>query len=355
MTRFATWPAWRARLLLALVVAFVVLGSGRYQRPAVVYPVRHRDVNLYQDIAARVRSGEGYYAAALTEHRAHDAPTNPALAFREPTLAWIIAALGPATTRVVLIGAAAIIGALFWWALGLETTIWTLLAAALLQLTALVLVVAPAIFYMHEIWASLLIVLSLALYRMGLTWSAIVAAFLACTIRELAVPFLLAMGAFALLERRYREFAGWTGALVAFCALYAIHVSLTAHALTAQDTVSPGWVKFGGIPFAVETLRVNTALLFLPRWVAAICGALTLIGLAGARDPWLNRIGLVVGGYLVAFMIVGRPANYYWGMLIAPLVPVGLAFVLPALLELLRSAAKVLPARRRPGRSPHTR
>jgi hypothetical protein len=341
MTRFATWPAWAARALLALVVAFVVLGSAPYQRPVVVNPLRpgDRDVYLYRDIAARVRAGEGYYPAALAEHRAHGAPTYPAQAFREPTLAWFIAALGPATARVALIGVAVITGALFWWALGLETTIWTLLAAAVLQLSALVIVVAPDVFYIHEVWASLLIALSLALYRMRMTWPAIAAAFLACAIRELAVPFLLAMGAFALLERRYREFAGWAGAFVAFCALYSVHVSLTAHALTAQDTASPGWVRFGGIPFTVETLRVNPVLLFLPRWVAAICGALALIGLAGARDPWLNRIGLVVGGYLVAFMIVGRPENYYWGLLIAPLVPVGLVFALPALLGLVRQGA----------------
>jgi len=36
-----------------------------------------------------------------------------------------------------------------------------------------------------------------------------------------------------------------------------------------------------------------------------------------------RRLAFVLGGYFALFTIVGRPDNWYWGRLIAPLRPLG--------------------------------
>ncbi|GJE26728.1 hypothetical protein [Methylobacterium organophilum] len=55
---------------------------------------------------------------------------------------------------------------------------------------------------------------------------------------------------------------------------------------------------------------------------------------------------LVVGGYLCAFMLVGRPDDTYWILMVGPLLMPGLAFA-PAALRDLGCAA--LPRRRGAG------
>jgi hypothetical protein len=37
-------------------------------------------------------------------------------------------------------------------------------------------------------------------------------------------------------------------------------------------------------------------------------------------------------------MIIGRPDNFYWAIMLAPLLPIGLAFAPAALRDLIRSA-----------------
>jgi hypothetical protein len=71
-------------------------------------------------------------------------------------------------------------------------------------------------------------------------------------------------------------------------------------------------------------MKWNGVLFTAPNWPAAVLAPLVLLGLAGAGGPLADRIALVVVGYTCAFMIVGRTDNAYWGLMIAPIWPIGL-------------------------------
>ena len=78
-----------------------------------------------------------------------------------------------------------------------------------------------------------------------------------------------------------------------------------------------------------------------PPWVASLLLCLGLLGLVASRDPWVSRCALTVGGYVLAFLIVGRPDNAYWGDLIGPLLPLGWVLAPMALADLARAAFQV--------------
>ena len=68
---------------------------------------------------------------------------------------------------------------------------------------------------------------------------------------------------------------------------------------------------------------------------------LILIGLIGWRGKVGTRVGLTVGIYVLAFMIVGRGDNNYWGLMFAPLLPLGLLLAPRSLADLLHSTVWV--------------
>lgn len=337
-TYFAGLSRRGALAVFALVVGLLALAAAPYHPRQVAHHARPGDTDrqLYRDIEARVEHGQDYYAAALAEHRAHGAPTHPAMAIREPTLTSIIVGLGgEKPARVALITLALAAAGLTWWTL-LQMGLGGLarLSAVGLQLIAMGHCFAPGGVYSHESWAALLIVASLATYRLGFVPLAFAAALAACLVRELAFPYVLAMAAFAALERRWRELVGWALVAALFAGLYFEHALLAANAPLSTDQDSPGWLWLGGWPFVVEATRNNFLLILFPAWVAGLVAALSLLGLVGARDPWLSRISLIVGGYMAAFMFIGRPDNGAWGLLYAPLLPFGMIYAPAALRDL---------------------
>ncbi len=104
------------------------------------------------------------------------------------------------------------------------------------------------------------------------------------------------------------------------------------------DFVSPGWLGLGGWDFAIATAKWNIVLHELPYPLIALALCLGVIGLAGARDGRARRAAAIVAGYLTGFLVVGRPDNYYWGVLYAPLLPVGLLLAPAAIRDLFRNA-----------------
>ena len=195
-----------------------------------------RDVDLYHAIVERVAHGEDYYAAAAAEHRAHGYPTAPAAVFRQPWLAWILAVLRFDWLRsLALFPLVASIAILFYRSL-LRTGLSPAQRVGCFAIFAsgLGIGVMRGAAYQHESWAGLLIALSLLLYRPGRWGASVCLGLAACFFRELALPYLMAMALFALLERSWRELAAWTVSAVLFCVIFAVHISRAAALLPGR-------------------------------------------------------------------------------------------------------------------------
>jgi hypothetical protein len=296
------------------------------------------DLTLYNTIINRVAAGENYYAAAAEELRKGSYPLRPFVTFRLPTLAWLSAALGPNVMTGLLwllIG-----GAVWaWWQqLGeMGMTLVARTAGLLLVTSGLSLGLQPIYLPLHELWSGVLIAIAFALHRPQRWWPSLILAAMALLVRELALPFVLLMGALALLERRWREGAGWAGLVAGFCVVMMLHASQIGPVVQVNDLQSPGWATLGGPDAFLRVMRLTSGLRIFPD-VAA--NALTLLALFG-WIAWRQRAALIGAllfcGYGLLFMLAGRPDNFYWGLMIAPAFLLGLVAVPAAFRDLTKA------------------
>lgn len=332
-TRFAGLSSGAARAILAILALLVAWGLTHPPLMPSGQPGAG-DAALYRAVAERVGRGEPYHAAAAAEQRLRGYPLRPFTAMRPPLLAEIGAAIGPTGADLLLrllgVATSAAIGMRLFQSLASPTReVAVVLAASSVGM------IAPAgMWVWHELWAGLLVALALAC-RTERRWGAAVFLGLAATlIRELALPFLPLMAVMAVRTGRRGEAVGWAAAFL--CAVLAIagHALLAVQASGPGDAASPGWLAFGGWSFLLTLARHGALLLALPACVTAVALPLALLGWAAWRDPFAERAGATIAVWLCAFLIVGRPDNDYWGFLLAPLLPIGLACALPALRDL---------------------
>ncbi len=299
------------------------------------------DLRLYRIIIERVRHGDNYYVAAVEEQRANSYPVAPGFTVRLPTLAFVSAFLGTGGLIVLqsLLFAAMMLAMLRRLKAEPGAEPFLPLALALLMTG-----IASGLNYrynvLHEIWAAQLIALSLALHRpqQGRWLGALVAAALALAVRELALPFVLLMAAFALWNRRWTELAAWAGLVAVFLILMGIHLHFATAQVRPGDPVSPPWLVLGGLNALTYKVANSTFLSLVPVWIAGPVVVLCLFGWTSWRGPLGNFAALLVLGYSAAFMIAGRDNNFYWGVLITPVLFMGAAFVRLGLPSLWRAA-----------------
>lgn len=336
-------------ILLALLLLIGVglrLGEDRSTRPPTAPGMG--DVDLYRAIDMRVLHGEDYYQAAATEQRARGYPLRPFVTVRLPTLAWITTlAGGPSRVSVIEMLLAAIsVGMTIVRLRKLIRSDWLLALASLLVVTTVTLLSQSALAIWHELWAGLLIALSLACWserRWGLSVALGLAAVL---LRELALPYLVAMAAMAVLERRPREACAWVGAIILFGIALFAHAHAVGALLQATDRASPGWSRMGGWRFDLALVRGTSLLATVPTQVTAILLPVALLGWAAWPSRYAARFGLTLIGWLGAFLLIGRPENFYWGLLMAPLLPIGVVMALPALRDLVHALSRRTPSAR---------
>lgn len=350
---FARLPRWAAAavlVLLAAVMAWSVVAtapvdtaerarSERVQaRPA--HSKGHGDLALYGRIADRVAAGEGYYPAALDEQRSSNYPTRPFVAVRQPTLAWLQAALGVGGVRYLEMGLVlACLLALNARLTGLVALPERLAALVLMTLGGAA-VSVPLAGLIHELWAGLWLTLALLVYRPERWWPALLAAAAAIAVRELAVPFVLLWLAFALAQRRWREAAGVAGLLAVFAAGMGLHAGAVEALRLPGDPASQGWDAFAGYALPLVALARLTGLLLLPLHIAAPIAVLPLVGWLGLG----GRLGLFAAlwfaGLATMIALFARPENFYWAQLGLPAYGIGLAFAPRALAELAGRLAR---------------
>ena len=376
--RFAQWPVVWARALLAGLIILLIAaawvpqtvsnGKGGAQAakvPALLPGKGHairdtskRDVDLalYDRVITRIRHGENYYAFIVSEHRAAHYPVRPGFAVRLPTLAYIDAAMGVDSDKqrpVPMAAAVALmLGVIVAWmgrlkAEGADER-QRLFGGALIFLAAS-LGLNIYFFVLHELWAGMLIALSLGLHRpkpenpaQGKWVAAWLAAALALAIREHALPYVLLMGAMAVWRAHYgqgsrAEAYAWAALVAAFLGGMAWHLHLIAAQTLPSDPIGPSWMAMRCLGGWLSDVVLSSNLRFLPHWLAGPAVILMVFGWAG----WKSEAGLTATllylGYGVLFMAAGRNDNYYWGAMVAPAMFIGLAFVPMALSGLLRA------------------
>ena len=287
------------------------------------------DPELYEILIRKVHAGASYYATAPEELRRDNFPLRPFLAVRPPLLTVALAKLPNALSRqaTLLVLAAATFGAWAWrlWPAYRDDGFRFAWALALL-FSGVSLALAPVTYLFHEAWAGLLIALSIAIRGRRLWIVSVGLGLLAALIRELSFPFLGVMALFAVLERRRGEACAWAGAFGIALVALAQHALAVGAVTSASDPRSPGWLALGGYPFVVKLATYNPLTLGSP-WLAALLLPIALLGLLawrGGGEGRGARAAFIVLGYAIGFCVIGRPNNGYWGLLIAPLWPLGL-------------------------------
>jgi len=347
-SRFASWSAARARMVLALAAALMAAcllspdlrPAEPNAKPSPVIEYADSDLGLYDAIAERVRHGGPYYAVAVEEMRARPGyPLRPFVTVRPPLLATVQAGLPRWATT----------GALYLLVLAV-TLAWVVritdacregaprIVAALLLGGGLFIAVQPFLFFSHELWAGLLIALSLALRRPGRWVEAAAIALVAMLVRELAALYALVMLGFAWREGAWREAAGWAGALAVFAAAAAAHAWAVWQVTGPLDLASDGWTGLNGPWFFAQTIRHATVLEAFPYLLAIPLVVLAGLGWASWRDPAGGRMFTTAAAYALLIALAARLNNFYWGLMIAPVFLVGLAFAPDGVRDLVRAA-----------------
>ena len=345
-TRFEGWSRGPALLVVAVLVAMIAFASWSPERaPAPklrTSQAQHSDLQLYRDIIENVRNGDSYYYAAAREQRAANYPLKPFYTVRLPTHATVYAALGePVMIGVVWALCAALIGT--WWILLKPILPLPLLGASMVLIGGgLGGLLQPMTGLFHESWAALLMALMISLRRPGRAWPALVAGGLALMVRELALPMVLAMGGLALIERRWREAAGWAAIVAIFSGYLALHAYWVGQVVQPQDPASPGWSGLLGVHFALKSVAKVTFGIRLPDALAASLLMLSLFGWASVRASWALRAFLLLLGYGAMLALFARADTFYWALIAAPLSFMGLVF-LPKVVSDLAKAMRRTP------------
>ncbi len=335
----------RAGMVVALLLATLTFslwpaaqGPGAAPGIATATGPHNADLFLYEAITGRVARGEDYYQAAAKELRTRGFPLRPFVTFRLPTLVWIQASLGPLLTMLLYGALVAATLAAWWTRFAGEFAVTKRRGSATLLVGAgLAIAASPGLIQLHELWAGMLIALSFALWRSRRWGVSVAVALLAVLIRELAVPFVLLMMALALWHRRWTEGIAWAGVIAVFAAALLIHQSHVIPHVLPTDPASPGWLTMGGWPTFMRAFRLTSALRVMPAPLGTIGIVLALFGWLSSSSELGRRASLLFVGYGLAFMIAGRPNNFYWGLITAPLFLAGLVYLPQAFTDLVQN------------------
>lgn len=344
-SRYAATSTATARLLLAALALLVLMSWTALIIPD--QPGDGADLQLYRAITDALRHGGSYYSVTADALRSGDYPLRPFVAFPLPTLAVVQSSLPAIATPVLLYLLAG--GVTVAWFARLRAAfrrplaLWT---AMLLLAGGAVAGWQAALVPVHEVWAGLLIALSLARHRPGRFGEAIGWGLAAALISETAALYLLVMLLLAWRDGAGREAGGWAVALAVLALVVAAHAHAVAQVVGPLDPAPSGWSGWSGLlgpGFVVRSWYASTALSLLPLVLAAPLVALALAGWTAWHDPLATRVAATLGTHAVLLALAGRLDLLEGGLVTAPLLLIGLAFAPEGLRDL---GAAVLDRRR---------
>ena len=352
-SRFAGLSKGRARLALVALLLLLAATSTALSVPqpaaASGDPANRADdqtdVVLYESIVDGVRHGGNYYDVTADRLRTGDYPMKPFVTFRLPTLA-MVQAMMPGWAVIGLLYALAA-GVMVAWFVRLRPAFARpppLIVAMVLLAGGMGAFVQSDLAAFHEVWAGLLIALSLALRRPGRWAAAAGVGALAMLIRETAALYVAVMFILALAEGDRKEAAGWAAGVALLALAVIAHAHAVAQVVGPFDPESPGWSGMLGFGFFVEAVTLSTALRLAPLWLAALLMGFTLFGWAAWRDGAGIRAFATFCIYALLISLFGRVDTFYWGLMVAPAILVGLAFAPDGLKDLITAA---FPRRRK--------
>jgi hypothetical protein len=317
------------------------------------------DLALYREMIISVRGGANYYDAAREALPRYGFPIASPLNWRLPTYAWLLSRLpNKCWIQAVLLVLA--VGGL-WLAFIAESRRSSVGQAGLttfLLFSVIRWTFDGEAYLAQEVWAAVLLVISLSAHALavgciseaqctvrsgGWRCLAIVAGLLALFFRELALPFCGIACLLAGWNRRWLEAIAWAAGIAAFYVFFAWHIGQVHAQLVGTEVAAAAglsqWLRFGGLDFVLLTTRMNSLLFAAPACLLWLYLLASLLGLSQRRDESSQLASLATLAYLLAFAFVGRPENFYWGLMTAPLLPWGIAHAPRAIGDLWNAAA----------------
>jgi hypothetical protein len=317
---------WALVAVIGALAAWLLVGvlSTREGGPTVTQE-GGKDLQAYRQIVERVHAGEDYYSAAGDELRSGGYATSSVFNWRLPTSAWLLAALPRPEWGQVLLSLLALAALALAYAADRQQG--SIVGSAVLVVTmagAFLWCVDGDAYFAQELWAGVLIAVSVGAFAVGRRGWGLAAGLAVLPLRELGLPYVLVALVLACREIRWREATTWCVGLAAFAVFFAWHAwQVHQHFTGSEHVQADGWIQFGGPVFVLRTCQMNAWIFRMPTWVAFLYLAASLLGMAAWRGPVKTRVAATVGVYLVAFLVVGKSFNNYWGLLYAPLLPWG--------------------------------
>lgn len=274
------------------------------------------DTGTYANMIVRLRNGEPYYQAWLTEvgpWLAEQGFTPGVFQTRTPWLISILAWLPDWCDWAVLVSIGVVACALLVW----RRSWWTWGAVALVALGPLALLVNFRFVLEFELWAGVLILVSAAAYLRGIRWLGVLGGLLAVACREIAAPYLMLRVFWAWRDRRRGEMLGWGIGLALLTGGWIVHW-LSLPAGTGADCRK--WLYFGGVPQVLAAMRQSNWLLIqLPATFTGLLLFLVLLSPFWSEGREEKRAAIAGVSFVAFFACIGFWTNFYWGLMAAPL------------------------------------
>ena len=325
------------RALLTVLGGLLVFGalvSAPAPPPLSGLPQGAGDVATFRAMQQRLRAGESYYVVFGDELRGRGYHEHSVFNWRTPLLLLALAAVPDSISRSVLVFAGVMLFAATIRVTARES-LWILGSQVMLVGTVL-----PTVWYgalvMGEVWAGIIIGLSVCMYAWQRPRVAIVCGLMALFLRELAAPYCVACAVAAAAQRRWREVVAWSGGACCYAAYFAWHaIQVSAYQQPTDLARTSSWLHAGDLTSLIGKAEWHAWLFKAPSWVTAFALTLIVAGALSSRTPL--HVRLAAGTYVGFLLVVGQLSNSYWGLVAWPVWALASGYGLQAAVDSLEA------------------